>query len=402
MLSNTDKKEFLDKKYIHEFMELINNNEVFLHKPELLGLYNLICTFKDRIITSVDYLNEHNERPTTEECFISYLVYACMLYDGFNKMHENLMHKIPPYKGKKFYFKNAKNYKEYYFTEETCPNDDVFFEYLRAMAFAHPYEVSHKGRPFIKQNEKHYCPFVVINNMMNFDDIKESVGIRIYTSIDQDSITDLTFSFKSLKGYIKSVYSTFPMFIKWATDVINGQNEEWKRTKVNREQDSVAIFKEVKTILESRFASTYSIDDAISYLTCETTIQDNDKNVNIFREKIKEAISTICDCVDNLDYEDMENALSIIYERPKNMHQMAHYQLEKIYSYLDERSEVIDMASNEYWGLQQAYNFYQEFAKKWVTIDVAYMQYDEIKLLVATACYLEKQEQERKGGFINA
>lgn len=87
--------------------------------------------------------------------------------------------------------------------------------------------------------------------------------------------------------------------------------------------------------------------------------------------------------------------MSIIYERPKDMHQMAHYQLEKIYSYLDERSDCIDPASNEYWGLQQAYEFSQEFAKNWVTIDVRTMQYDEIKLLVAVACYLEKEKQDK-------
>lgn len=82
--------------------------------------------------------------------------------------------------------------------------------------------------------------------------------------------------------------------------------------------------------------------------------------------------------------------------------QMAHYQLEKIYSYLDERSEYIDPASDEYWGLQQAYAFSQEFAKKWVKIDVKTMQYDEIKLLVAVACFMEQNEQEKKRGDKNA
>ena len=80
------------------------------------------------------------------------------------------------------------------------------------------------------------------------------------------------------------------------------------------------------------------------------------------------------------------------------MHQMAYYQLEKIYSYLDTRSEVIDKASNEYWGLKQAYDFSKEFAKKWVKIDIKTMQYDEIKLLVAVACYFESQEQKKQGG----
>ena len=86
-------------------------------------------------------------------------------------------------------------------------------------------------------------------------------------------------------------------------------------------------------------------------------------NVEKFRKAIESKIPSLCDSVDELDYEKMEDALSIIYARPKNMHQMAHYQLEKIYSYLDERIDYIDPASNEYWGLQQAYEFSQEFAK---------------------------------------
>ena len=221
--AETKEKPFLDKQKIHEFIELINDNEMFTNRLDLLLLYNLICTFKNRMITAVDYLNAHCEKPSTEEDFINFLVYACMIYDGFNKMHENLLHQVPTYKGKKKYFKYAKHYKEYYFNDDTCPSDDVFFEYLRAMAFAHSYEVAKKGRPFMQDGEKHYCPWVVINNIMSFDDIKDSVGIRMYTNRDQNGTIDLTFSFKSLKGYIKSIYDTFPVLIPWAKDEISGQ-----------------------------------------------------------------------------------------------------------------------------------------------------------------------------------
>lgn len=391
----TKERPFLDKQKIHEFMELINNNEMFTNRTDLLLLYNLICTFKDRMFSAVDYLNKHCDIPSTEEDFVVFLVYACIIYDGFNKMHENLLHQVPPYKWKKKYFKYAKHYKEYYFNDDTCPSDDVFFEYLRAMAFAHPYEVSYRGRPFLEKNEKHYCPWVMVNSRMNFDDIKDSVGIRTYTSRDQNEIIDLTFSFKSLKGYIKSIYDTFPMLIQWAKDVISGQNAEWKLTKVNRQQGPVAILNEIKSVLEQRYENAYSIDNALSYLTCQLTIQSNIENVDKFRKAIESKIPSLCDGVDDLDYEKMEDALSIIYERPDKMHQMAHYQLEKIYSYLDERSDYIDPASNEYWGLRQAYEFSQEFAKNWVTIDIRTMQYDEIKLLVAVACYLEKEKQDK-------
>ena len=389
----------LDISLIHDFMDLINDNEMFINRKDLKEKYNLICTFKDRLFTAVDYLNEHSMPPTKELDFINYMVYADMLYEGIKCFYENLFHCNPDYVKTKKYFRWVKHHKKYYFTEETCPYDYVFFEYLRAMVFAHPYGVDKKrckDRYFMMDGETHYCPWVIAKSIYNFDGIADSVGIRIYSNKHEDDIVDLTFSFNSLRAFIKNVYSGINDFMKWAKEEIDEQNKEWKQTKVNREQDDISILKEIKIILESRFVEVYSIDRALSYLTCKTTIESNNNNVEVFRKKIVECIPAICDSVDNLDYEAMEDALSVIYSRPKNMHQMAHYQLEKIYSYLDERSENIDPASNEYWGLEQAKLFAQKFAKKWVTIDVETMEYDEIKLLVAVSCYLEREEQEKK------
>ena len=170
----------------------------------------------------------------------------------------------------------------------------------------------------------------------------------------------------------------------------------YDHVNVNRNQDEISILKEIKTILESRYKDIYTIERAITYLTCNLSDKINENNVQIFRNAIKDKISVVCDSIDNLDYEGMEKQLSLIYDRPDEMHQMAHYQLEKIYSYLEEKSEKINPYSDEYWGLKQADEFYNEFAKKWVKIDVTTMEYDEIKLLVATACFLEKQEQDSK------
>ena len=54
-----------------------------------------------------------------------------------------------------------------------------------------------------------------------------------------------------------------------------------------------------------------------------------------------------------------------------------------------------DGSSNELWGLQQAKNFSEAFAKKWVSIDVDKMSHTEIQLLVRVACFMEKNEEER-------
>ena len=131
------------------------------------------------------------------------------------------------------------------------------------------------------------------------------------------------------------------------------------------------------------------------FLCCELTkIDKNISSVSAFRDAIIAVLPRICDCVDSLDYDGLYDALSTFNRYPDKMHPMAFYQLEKIATYLDKRSSIVARGSNEDWGLFNAEEFANEFAKKWVDIDVANMEYDEIKLLVATACYLEAKDQE--------
>ena len=68
-----------------------------------------------------------------------------------------------------------------------------------------------------------------------------------------------------------------------------------------------------------------------------------------------------------------------------------HYHLEKVYNYLNYKNKDIDDIK---WGLKQAELFAQGFAKKWVVIKPREMSYDETKMLIQVACYLEYMEQK--------
>lgn len=99
----------------------------------------------------------------------------------------------------------------------------------------------------------------------------------------------------------------------------------------------------------------------------------------------------MCDAIDNYDCDGVYNlCYSLLYNRPK-AHQMMHYQLEKIFCYLND-----DGYGDVEWGLIQADAFSKEFAKKWVTIKPYDMTFKEIKLLANVACYLEYQEQNKE------
>ena len=387
-------KTYLDESLIWDLHNVIESSDIFMREEPLKHKYNLFCAFKDRMFSAVKYLNEHSKSPKTEEEFINFLVYAAIVRDGIMKLYENLYGEKPPFIGEKKYFLNVRTYSAKYFSEETQPTDDVFFEYLRAMAFAHPYETSKRGRPFLQGGEIQMCPWVIIGRSLFSQGIKNPVGIRIYSNKFEDSLQDILFSFDDVKTYIKSRFECLKEITKWAKEELAEHIQEWKKKKIDRNQEPASILTEIKSVLTNRFQDASSIEDLVVYLTCPISVDENRENVYKFRQAIVSIIPGICDSVDNLDCESMEQKIGELLAYPRKMHQMAHYQLQKIFSYLNERNETIDPYSDEAWGLKQAEDFANGFAKKWVKIDVDTMQYDEIKLLVNIACYLERIEQE--------
>lgn len=387
-------KTYLDESLIWDLHNVIESSDIFMSEEPLKHKYNLFCAVKDRMFSAVKYLNEHSNPPKTEEEFINFLVYAVIVRDGIMKLYENLYGKKPPFIGEKKYFLNVRTYSAKYFSDETQPTDDDFFEYLRAMAFAHPYETSKRGRPFFQDGEIHICPWVIINRTGMSCEIKNPVGIRVYSNKFENSLLDILFSFDDVKAYVKSRFECLKEITKWVNQELDKHVKEWKKKKIDRKQEPVAVLKEIKSLLDERFQDTCSIDELLAYFVCPLSVEENRENVLKFRQAIIDVIPCICDSVDNLDYDSMEEEIGKLFDYPRNMHQMAYYELQKIFCYLQDRSTTIDPYSNEEWGLKQANFFANEFAKKWVKIDVETMAYDEIKLLVRTACYLERKEQE--------
>ena len=64
-----------------------------MKSDKLKEKYNLICVVMDRVDSAVNYLNNHDEFPKTEEDFVCFLVYACMVKDAITKLYESVFHK---------------------------------------------------------------------------------------------------------------------------------------------------------------------------------------------------------------------------------------------------------------------------------------------------------------------
>lgn len=393
-MNKTDK---LNPEICRRFREAVNESPIISN--EMTDLYNLSCAVMDRLDTAVDYLNSNWEYPKTEEAFMCFLLFACMLNDGVDKIYKKTLGGMPKCNMEKKHFGKFCKMEPLCFTDDEIPVDEDFFEYLRSLAFAHPYETNRK-KAFKDKFGNQVSPWVVVNcHTIPMYKFPEPIGVRLYASIkdtDGNDLHDIMFSFSAIKDYLIEKYVALEEVTSWVKNESEKVYAKWKQRKINREQTPCDILREICQILDSRHESIYSIEEMIAYLEIPISDIRNKKYVEEYRKYLMDTIPKLCDCVEQLDnsgqYE-QERKTNVF--NPLGLHQMAHYELEKIFTYLSEKSMYISSGSNEEWGIKMAQAFYNEFANKWVFIDVYSMNYTEIKLLVLVALFMECKEQNR-------
>lgn len=396
------KPAYLNADLISELREAINSSPIFWKSDKYHSFYNQVCAVMDRLVTAVDYVNKHRYYPKSEEKFICFMAFACMIVDAPQSLAKKINAFISeqgiseeykvnlPYKKEKVLFKDICMKAPFNMTEQECPTDNDFFEFFRSITFAHPYNTNR----LFKKLGNQVSPWVNVNNRINtLIESKGYISITMYSDFrdeNNNSNHRIRVSFKELKKYIKLRYENLGLITQWVESEIVRNNEIWKAQGIVRGQTPVETLCNIKRALTNQFQDTYEIDDYISYLTCNLTDKSNADNVQKFRRALIERIDAIYHCATELDYLGLCEELEITYIRPRIMHQFADYQLEKIFCYLNDRCDY----GNVIWGRQQAHEFSKGFAQKWVTIDAENMSFEEIKLLVTTACYLEHEEQE--------
>lgn len=393
-------ERLLDPVFIENFRKAINSSPIFLYDPKYMSRYSLSCAVIDRLETCVEKLNTYDDYPDSEEDFLVFMMFASMATETVKELLDKLgvrKKKEPIYNSAEDYcfFSEAYINSQIYNPDAKIPTDDEFFEYFRSLSFAHPAETNRQK--FKRPDEVQYSPWVIVNrDVVGLKECQHTVGVRIYTSLKND-IIDLRVPFSALKEYVRSRYERVSLATTWALEQINNVKVQWRKTKISREQAPIDILREVDKTLVARFEHAYSVKEAIRYLECDLTDESNQSTVAKYRNAIVEQLPALCDAVDNLDHELAEELCYELYKRPQKMHSMASYQLEKIFSYLGDNHSVNE-SSDVIYGLQQTKYFSEGFAKKWVKINVNSMSHTEIQLLVRTACYLERKEQESANG----
>ena len=371
--------EFLNSKLVKDLRDVINKTDIFIKDPIEKEKFNLICAIMDRFDSSINFLNENQTFPKSENDFINFLVHVSIIRDGINNVFEVLRLEIK---------NDNKIFEQYY--KRDLPNinkeinDDKFYEYFRSLAFAHPFVTNRSIPNVIDKTEIQYSPYVLTNLGYLWKD-KNAVGIEVYSN--RRNSFSISFPFEKLKEYVKWKYEMIVDIISEFEKIINRKEKIWREHKVKKNLSDIETLKDIKIILEERCINIDEINELMAYLTCECSLKENYESVEKFKNAIKDVIPKICNAIDNYKHEEVYDVVrDILYPRPK-AHQMMYYQIEKIYSCLNDDYGDVE------WGLIQAEAFANEFAKKWVTINPRSMNFDEIKLLTGVACYLEYKEQ---------
>ena len=377
--------DLLNQELCDELRDVINQTDIFIKDEKESKRFLFICALMDRFDTAAKYINEHQKKPDSEEELIIFMVYSCIIKDGIDYIKKSL--KIGKSKDRKI-FEDIYKKEPINISDNVQFDDDKFFSYFRSLIFAHPLYTS-RSIPMSEENEIQYSPYI-IENSLYIRIIPGLIGVKIYSN-KREIIEPLLISFESLKEYIKGKYEELDDIITKFKQIIEEKETEWKKHKVNRDQEAVDVLKDCVNILGERYMDTYEIHDLITYLTCENSLKENIENVNKYRNEIKRIIPSICDAIDSHDIEELYSIISfILFVKPKTNNKM-HYHLEKVYNYLNYKNKDIDDIK---WGLKQAELFAQGFAKKWVVIKPREMSYDETKMLIQVACYLEYMEQK--------
>jgi len=394
-------KEFdglLNPSFCCDFREAINSSSIFCSDPKYMAQYHLSCAVMDRLDTCVEKLNKYGDYPDSEEDFLVFMMFASMATDAVKELLVQLgicKKKDPIYNSDEDYrhFSEAYLNSSIYNPDKDIPTDEEVFQHFRSLSFAHPAETSRQK--FLREGEIQYSPWVIVNrSAMRFRGYEDAVGVRIYTSLETD-ILDFIISFATLKDYVRSRYERISLATKWVYEQIEAAKTEWKTHKINRNQSPLEVLREIDQTLNERYERSYSIEELLRYMECELSDKSNEQVVDKYKEAIVGIIPDICDAVDNLEHCLVEELCDSLFERPKKMHHMAGYQLEKIFCNLGESASAdVNIPTNTLWGLEQARSFSEAFAKKWVRIDVNQMPHAEIQLLVRVACFMEKLEQE--------
>lgn len=433
---------FLNKSVINRFHSAFEAASFLRKETEYERIPPLCYAFLGRMDSCMKYLNEHSRRLLDEEEIVLFFVYSCWILDGvklislllhsssaersdYKKKYNDIISKYPKFRIKVDCRRFPSDSAASSFTVkiqclrpdickceslDKCPclpkpdiSDDKFFEYLRSLIFAHPFETD-RSSIFQIDDEVQESPFVIPE--MSYHSVfpdRRGIVMYIYSGSGRSFDRRIAFSFSALKKYIRLRYSLINVATERIRQIHDEKISQWKQRHVKRDLPPIDILKDIKLILDERSnEASWSIDTAIEYLSCEITVEKNKKIIQDYRSEIISIIPKLCDAVEEMNYEKMEKQLDEVLDAYLVLDMYPHYRMvlyrhEKIFDYLRGTKSSPELDSDRIaCGLEDAEAFAKGFAKEWVIIKPYEMDFCEIRMLFSIACYYERMKIEEE------
>ncbi len=411
---------WLDDAICYDLRETINS----IPRRSKKKYYNLCCAVMDRVDDCLEILNSYSQIPKSDSDFMVFMMYACMVCDAVKQLllaikeandcdesisyeETDLFSKIYIHSsvynsethedtsGKNnIKFNNRKMVKKTIIEngnrqEYVVPTDEHFFEYLRTLVFAHPFDTR---RPkFLSKNEIQSSPWVSVDPNKTFDSsYKNPVRICVYSTIDVRDWVHIDVPFATIKEYVARRYNQLGLATKWIKDEYEQRKSAWRKKPLNRDLPLPELLQQMYEhyIEHAEKENGYWIELLQRYLLTEISAEINRVPVEAFKTEIKNALPKICDAIDYIENERVIEICDQLFKSPK-LSRPDSYSLMKALEAI--RKIRREYPSQNY--LSDSFSKYNVnqiangFAKRWVVINANAMAIDELELLIATACY---------------
>lgn len=350
--------------------------------------YHLICAIMDRMQRATRYLNNKNDYPKSDEEYLLFMVYACMIKNAVDILSKYLKaQNVVPESAKSCHFREVCINPPLSIEDRLIPSDDNFWEYLRSLSFAHPFETDRQA--FLKVDKNtHLSPYIILYNNINAYCCKiNNICIKVY--VNDGSDFELNIPWQDFLAYVQTCYDRLEYFSIWVKNELEHTYAEWKSHQIDRSKDCHSILIQLANELKARNDDqVYLIDQILNDYTCEISDESNNESIQKYRTAITGILPTICDAV-----EENGTLMNILKDHlfvlPRHSYPDCSYDIAKIENMIDGGFMSVKI------GKECAKEFAKEFAHKWVCIEPYRMEINEIIMLTHAACYLEVHNESK-------
>jgi len=350
----------LDKELVNELRKLMNSNSDYIlnkyRNQEGKNRWNIICSAMDWIDVAVDNYNnfklESNSKNMNAYCLeiYSFISTIDIIYEAVNQLHRVFTGETKViYKGKKEIFNSIDG-----------QDDNNHFKHIRAIFGAHPVNLSNNKK------EKWFASWPTKDYFGKFD-----LQVFLYPLDSEGKTITFGIQLDNLRRFAESRYGYIKDIIYKIQNEFFNYSKKCHDRDIKFTNDDIINLRILKDEHEKRLPNDYirgMIDDAILVMNTVSTITENSKIVNGFRDQVKKAILDLEDAVQKIDYEERESYSIFDVDFPHE------------HSY--EFSKYFEVLGGKYDGLENYYfKVIREVLSNYVVLD-EYMSNDEKYMLI--------------------